>query len=105
MFIEFQLPQDEVEGAVHAFDEDGNEVKVSRIIYTPFFFKPAAVPVVLYASLFRGKPDEKKQDDKNALQRSVITVSGGKGYMRYHDRTEHVTPLFEDPTRKEEPPE
>lgn len=101
MFIEFQLPQDCVEGSIQAFDEENREVKVSRIVYTPFFFKPSSVPVVLYASLFRGKPGDGKENDKDALQRCVVTASGTKSNMRFQDRTEHVTPLCEDSRARE----
>lgn len=101
MFIEFQLPQDCIEGSVQAFDEDGKEVRVSRIVFTPYFFTPTSIPVVLYASLFKGTADERKRSDKSALQRCVLTVSGRKSNMRFQDRTEHVTPLCEDSKAKE----
>jgi hypothetical protein len=101
MFIEFQLPQDGVEGDIVAFDEEGNKVKVSRIVYRPYFFKPSSVPVVMFASLFGGNPSEKKASDKSAKQRSVLTVSGTKATLKFQDRTEHVTPLCEEPDKDE----
>lgn len=101
MFIEFQLPQDGVQGDVKAYDEDGNEVNVARIVYTPFFFKPSAIPTVLFASLFRGTPEATKRHDKTAVQRSVLTLSGSKANLRFQDRTEHVTPLCEETSKKE----
>ena len=102
MYIEFQLPQDGVQGNVQAYDEAGNEVQVSRIVYTPYFFKSSSVPVILFASLFKGKPTDKKQSDKSARQRCVVTVSGTKANLRFQDRTEHVRPLYEDPKAKKE---
>ena len=100
MFIEFQLPQDSVQGSVRAFDEDGNEVNVSRIVYTPFFFKPSSIPTVLFASLFKGKPEDTQEGNTKASQRAVLTVSGSKAAMRFQDRTEHVTPLCEEPKKE-----
>jgi hypothetical protein len=97
MHIEFQLPQGGVEGDIKAYDADGKEVKVARIVYTPFFFTPSSVPVVLYASLLSGaNPPSGTPHARRVEQRSVLTVSGAKGRLRFQDRTTHVKPACEE---------
>lgn len=103
MYIEYQLPQNSIQGEVTAYNEDGEEVQVSRIVYTPFFFTPGSIPVVLYTSLFLGAaPVERDSIGKVVVQRSVLTVSGATCRLRFQDRTEHVTPLCEDSKAKKE---
>jgi hypothetical protein len=94
MFIDFKLPQDGVEGDITAYDADGKEVKVARIVYTPYFFSPGAITPVLYASLSPGAPDAKKK--AVVSQRAAVVVSGRQGRIRFQDRTHRVTPLCEE---------
>jgi len=101
MFVEFQLPQNHVEGKITAYDEQGNEVEVSRIIYEPYFFKPTSIPAVLYASLFPKTPDAVPRSAP-ASQRGALVVSGSKGHLRYQDRTTGVKPLCEEPSKPKE---
>jgi hypothetical protein len=96
MFIEFVLPQDNVDGELIAYDLDGKPVKVSRVIYKPYFFTSTAIPTVMFASLFPGDPGTKEA--AKPTQRAAVVVSGTKNRLRFMDRTKPVLPQCEVPS-------
>lgn len=74
MRIKFRVPQDGIEGRLLAYDENGKEVKVTTMEWEPYFFRPEAIPNVMFATV--------EADNGKVCYQAVITVSGARGTLR-----------------------
>ncbi len=99
MKLEVKIPADGIEADVEVYDANGKrlDIKLGRIVISPYYYDPAGCPTALYLRSMESK------DDKE-IKRGIIQLPGSSGVPRINDRTERVEPKFyRDKKPKTEP--
>ena len=100
MKLEVKVPGDGIEADIEVFDANGKklDIKLGRIVVTPYYFDPAGCPAALYIRTLDKKEEE--------ISRGVVQLPGSSGRARIYDRTERVDPkYYRDKAEGDEPTE